>query len=42
MNSKKMLSYGFGAIAFILTFLPVINVFEMNPILVAAGTGLFL
>jgi len=40
VNSKKMLSYGFGAMAFILTFLPVINVL-MNPILVAAGTSLF-
>lgn len=40
INSKKALSYGFGAMAFILTFIPVINVF-MNPILVAAGTSLF-
>lgn len=40
VNSKKMFSYGFGAMAFLLTFLPVINVF-MNPILVAAGTCLF-
>jgi len=40
VNSKRMLSYGFGAMAFILTFIPVINVF-MNPILVAAGTSLF-
>ncbi|HMS33478.1 MAG TPA: EI24 domain-containing protein [Ignavibacteria bacterium] len=40
VNSKKSLSYGFGAMAFILTFIPVINVF-MKPILVAAGTSLF-
>lgn len=40
VNSKTMLSYGFGTIAFLLTFIPVVNVF-MNPILVAAGTSLF-
>ena len=40
VNSKKMLTYGFGAMAFLLTFIPVFNVF-MNPILVAAGTSLF-
>ncbi len=40
VNSQKLLTYGFGAIAFILTFIPVINVF-MKPILVAAGTSLF-
>lgn len=40
VNSRKMLSYGFGAMAFILTFIPVINVF-MKPILVASGTSLF-
>ncbi|MEO8210951.1 MAG: EI24 domain-containing protein [bacterium] len=40
VNSKKMLSYGFGAMGFILTFIPVVNVL-MNPILVAAGTSLF-
>lgn len=40
VNSKKTLSYGFGGIAFILTFLPVINVL-FNPLLVAAGTKLF-
>ncbi|MDQ3021895.1 MAG: EI24 domain-containing protein [Bacteroidota bacterium] len=40
VNSNKMLSYGFGAIAFILTLIPVVNVF-MNPVLVAAGTSLF-
>lgn len=40
VNSKKMLSYGFGAMGFILTFIPVINVF-MKPILVASGTSLF-
>ncbi len=40
INSKKTLSTGFGAIAFILTFLPVINVL-FNPLLVASGTSLF-
>jgi CysZ protein len=38
--SKRMLSFGFGAIAFLLTFLPVINVL-MKPLLVASGTSLF-
>lgn len=40
VNSKKTLSYGFGAMAFTLTFIPVINVL-MNPLLVIAGTRLF-
>lgn len=34
------LTYGFGTMAFLLMFLPVVNVF-MKPILVAAGTSLF-
>lgn len=34
------LSYGFGAMAFIMMFLPVVNVF-MKPILVIAGTSLY-
>lgn len=40
INSKKTLSSGFGAMAFILTFLPVVNVL-FNPLLVASGTSLF-
>ena len=36
----KLVTYGFGFTAFLLMFLPVINVF-MKPILVAAGTSLF-
>ena len=40
INSKKTLSMGFGAMAFILTFLPVINVL-VNPLLVVSGTRLF-
>lgn len=35
-----MLTYGFGAIAFLMMFLPIVNVF-MKPILVAAGTRLY-
>jgi CysZ protein len=35
-----MLTYGFGCIAFLMMFLPVVNVF-MKPILVAAGTSLY-
>lgn len=35
-----MLTYGFGAIAFLMMFLPIINVF-MKPILVVAGTRLY-
>ncbi len=37
INSKSSLSYGFGATAFLLTFLPFINAI-MKPILIAAGT----
>jgi CysZ protein len=40
IDSKRTLSMGFGAMAFILTFLPVINVM-VNPLLVVAGTRLF-
>lgn len=40
VNSNLMLSMGFGCSAFILTFLPVINVL-LNPVLVTAGTSLF-
>ena len=36
----KFITYGFGLTAFLLMFLPVVNVF-MKPILVAAGTSLF-
>ena len=35
-----MLTYGFGAMAFLMMFLPIINVF-MKPILVVAGTRLY-
>jgi len=38
--SKRMLSFGFGAGAFLLTFLPVINVL-FNPLLVVAGTRIY-
>jgi len=40
VSSAKMLSYGFGAGAFLITFLPVINVL-LNPLLVVAGTRIF-
>ncbi|MBS1552251.1 MAG: EI24 domain-containing protein [Bacteroidetes bacterium] len=40
VNSEKTVSAGFGAVAFILTFLPVINVI-LNPLLVVSGTSLF-
>lgn len=40
INGKLMLSMGFGAIAFLLTFLPVINVF-FKPLLVVSGTSIF-
>lgn len=40
VQKGKMLSFGFGAMAFLLMFLPVVNVF-MKPVLVVAGTGLF-
>jgi len=36
----KLVTYGFGFTAFLLLFLPVINVF-MKPILVVAGTSLY-
>ncbi|HEX2788063.1 MAG TPA: EI24 domain-containing protein [Ignavibacteria bacterium] len=39
-NSGGMLSYGFGAIAFIIMFVPVINVL-LKPLLVVSGTSLF-
>lgn len=39
-RSGGMLTYGFGCTAFLLMFLPVINVF-MKPILVVAGTSLY-
>jgi CysZ protein len=39
-RSGKLVTYGFGCAAFLLMFLPVVNVF-MKPILVAAGTSLF-
>jgi CysZ protein len=39
-RSGKMLTYGFGCTAFLLMFLPVVNVF-MKPILVVAGTSLY-
>jgi len=35
-----MVSYGFGCMAFLMMFLPVVNVF-MKPILVVAGTSLY-
>jgi CysZ protein len=35
-----MISYGFGAMAFLMMFLPIVNVF-MKPILVVAGTRLY-
>ncbi len=35
-----MLTYGFGAMAFLMMFLPIVNVF-MKPILVVAGTKLY-
>lgn len=38
--SQKKSSMGFGAVAFILTFIPVINVL-INPLLVVSGTSLF-
>ncbi len=39
-SSGRLVTYGFGLTAFLLMFLPVINVF-MKPILVVAGTSLF-
>ena len=40
VNSGGLLSYGFGAMAFLMMFLPVVNVF-FKPVLVIAGTSLF-
>jgi CysZ protein len=40
INTKLPLSMGFGSIAFILTFLPVINAL-LKPLLVVSGTCLF-
>ncbi|MCB0721934.1 MAG: EI24 domain-containing protein [Ignavibacteriae bacterium] len=40
VNSGGLLSYGFGAMAFLMMFLPIINVF-FKPVLVVAGTSLF-
>lgn len=40
INNKLPLSMGFGSIAFLMTFLPVVNVI-MKPLLVVAGTSLF-
>lgn len=39
-RSGKLLTYGFGAAAFLMMFLPIVNVF-MKPILVVAGTSLY-
>jgi len=39
-SSGRLVTYGFGLTAFLLMFLPVINVF-MKPILVVSGTSLF-
>ena len=39
-HSGGLLSYGFGCMAFLMLFLPVINVF-FRPVLVVAGTSLF-
>ncbi len=39
-SKGKLVTYGFGFTAFLLMFLPVVNVF-MKPILVAAGTSLY-
>jgi CysZ protein len=39
-HSGGPLSYGFGCMAFLMLFLPVINVF-FKPVLVVAGTSLF-
>ncbi|MBS1516481.1 MAG: EI24 domain-containing protein [Bacteroidetes bacterium] len=40
ISSKKTLAMGFGMIAFLLTFIPVINVL-INPLLVVSGTSFF-
>jgi len=39
-QSGGMVTYGFGAMAFLMMFLPVVNVF-MKPLLVVAGTRLY-
>jgi CysZ protein len=39
-HSGGLLTYGFGCMAFIMLFLPVVNVF-FKPVLVVAGTSLF-
>jgi CysZ protein len=39
-NSEKYITFGFGAAAFILMFLPIVNVF-LKPVLVTAGTSLY-
>jgi CysZ protein len=39
-QSGGMVTYGFGAMAFLMMFLPIINVF-MKPLLVVAGTRLY-
>jgi len=39
-HSGGLLSYGFGCMAFLMLFLPVLNVF-FKPVLVVAGTSLF-
>jgi CysZ protein len=39
-RSGGMITYGFGCTAFLLMFLPIVNVF-MKPILVVAGTSLY-
>ena len=39
-SKGRLVTYGFGFIAFLLLFLPIVNVF-MKPILVVAGTSLF-
>jgi CysZ protein len=39
-RSGRLLTYGFGCSAFLLMFLPIVNVF-MKPILVVAGTSLY-
>ncbi|MCI0449585.1 MAG: EI24 domain-containing protein [Chlorobi bacterium] len=39
-RSGKLVTYGFGCTAFLLMFLPIVNVF-MKPILVVAGTSLY-
>jgi CysZ protein len=40
VSSGKMVTYGFGCIAFLLMFLPVVNVF-LKPLLVVSGTAIY-